>query len=84
MTGSYGRRQYTLDDISYFTIPTFEVPAGYCEVDVTLYHDEDKTHCTMIAGHFTISVSAKESGGKLDTLSPAPHWMIFEKKVHLE
>ncbi|RDX44369.1 hypothetical protein OH76DRAFT_1359619 [Lentinus brumalis] len=82
--GSYGDRQYTLDDISYFTIPRSEVPAGYCEVDVTLYHDEHKTHCTMIAGHFAMSVSSKESGEKPDTLSPAPHWMIFEKKVHFE
>ncbi len=76
--------EYTLDGVAYFTIPTSEVPAGYCEVDVTLLHDEHKTYCTMIAGHFAISVAPKESGGKLDTLSPAPHWMIFEKKLHLE
>ncbi|KAI0690414.1 hypothetical protein C8T65DRAFT_834403 [Cerioporus squamosus] len=82
--GSYRDRQYTLDGVSYFTIPTAEVPEGYCEVDVTLYHDEHKTHCTMVAGHFAISASPMESGGKPDTLSPAPHWVIFEKKVHLE
>ncbi|RPD61321.1 hypothetical protein L227DRAFT_546233 [Lentinus tigrinus ALCF2SS1-6] len=79
MGRSYPCCQYTLDGVSYFTVTTNQIPAGYCEVDVTIC--APMTHCTMIAGHFAIAASAKESGGKLDTLSPSTHWIVFEKKL---
>ncbi|RPD75593.1 hypothetical protein L226DRAFT_612606 [Lentinus tigrinus ALCF2SS1-7] len=78
MGRSYPCCQYTLDGVSYFTVTTNQIPAGYCEVDVTIC--APMTHCTMIADHFAIAASAKESGGKLDTLSPSTHWIVFEKK----
>ncbi|RPD61330.1 hypothetical protein L227DRAFT_610364 [Lentinus tigrinus ALCF2SS1-6] len=79
--GSSGNSLYTLDDVSYFMIPVGYVPAGYCEVDVTLIGDID-IHCTMIAGHFAAAISESKPGGRLDTISPSPHWVIFEKKLH--
>ncbi|KAI0703656.1 hypothetical protein C8T65DRAFT_696695 [Cerioporus squamosus] len=73
------RHLLTLDGVSYFVISAEYVPAGYCEVDVTLFDNGSETFCTMIAGHYAASISSSTSGGKLDTLSPSPHWVIFEK-----
>ena len=68
--------QYTLDGVGYFTIDATDIPAGYSEVDMTVAG----RNCGMIDGHVAYALAAKVPGGLLDTLSPAAHWFLVEKK----
>ncbi|KAI0325323.1 hypothetical protein GY45DRAFT_1261031 [Cubamyces sp. BRFM 1775] len=78
--GSRRKPQYTLDGISYFTIDVRSIPAGYCEVDVTVIDNGRTVDCMMVSGHVAVEASASTVGGQLDTLAPAPQWFLFEKK----
>ncbi|KAI0828586.1 hypothetical protein BC628DRAFT_1409164 [Trametes gibbosa] len=72
---------YKLDGIPYFTIPVRSIPPGYCEVDVTLLDDLVEIPCGMVAGHVATIATAKELGGPLNTLAPAPQWFIYKKET---
>ncbi|KAI0738923.1 hypothetical protein C8Q80DRAFT_1275134 [Daedaleopsis nitida] len=78
--GRYGCDKYTLDGVEYFTLSMEDIPAGYAEVDVSLFDSGVETKCMMIAGHVGFSVSSKVPGGVLDTVSPAPHWFMCPKR----
>ena len=75
-----GEWQYTLDDVKYPVIQFGDVPAGYCEVDVTLDDDGIITESVMLAGHVAYSVSSMDNTGRLDTIQPASHWFMLAKK----
>lgn len=72
---------YTLDEVPYFTIEVGSIPAGYAEVDVTVIDYKQSFPCNMIAGHLATMATAKEPGGVLDTIAPAPQWFMIEKKT---
>ncbi|EIW55111.1 uncharacterized protein TRAVEDRAFT_51237 [Trametes versicolor FP-101664 SS1] len=71
---------YTLDGVPYFTVDIESIPAGCCEVDVMVDDNGQQIPCTMIAGHVASVATAKDPGGPLDTLAPAPQWFMMEKK----
>ncbi|EIW55108.1 uncharacterized protein TRAVEDRAFT_172771 [Trametes versicolor FP-101664 SS1] len=72
---------YTLDGVPYFTIDVGSIPAGYAEVDVTVVDNGQPFPCKMIAGHLATVATAKEPGGVLNTIAPAPQWFMVEKKT---
>ncbi|OJT14288.1 hypothetical protein TRAPUB_9148 [Trametes pubescens] len=72
---------YTLDGIPYFTIAVGSIPAGYAEVDVTVVDNGQPFPCKMIAGHLATAATAKDPGGALNTIAPAPQWFMIEKKT---
>ncbi|KAL1949116.1 hypothetical protein VTO73DRAFT_10922 [Trametes versicolor] len=72
---------YTLDGVPYFTIDVGSIPAGYAEVDVTVVDNGQPFPCKMIAGHLATVATAKEPGGVLNTIAPAPQWFMIEKKT---
>ncbi len=75
------RVSYTLDGVPYFTIAVGSIPAGYAEVDVTVVDNQEPSPCKMIVGHLATAATAKEPGGVLDTIAPAPQWFMIEKKT---
>lgn len=77
----FGAASYTLDGIPYPTVQFKDIPAGYCEVDVIVDDAEQLFPCTMIAGHVASVATAKDPGGPLDTLAPAPQWFIIQKET---
>ncbi|KAH9855391.1 hypothetical protein C2E23DRAFT_724687 [Lenzites betulinus] len=79
IAASSGDVSYTLDGVPYTTIPIGSIPAGYCEVDVTVMDSHREIQYGMIAGHVAAIATAKKSGGPLDTLAPAPQWFMFQK-----
>ncbi|KAH9855392.1 hypothetical protein C2E23DRAFT_883330 [Lenzites betulinus] len=70
---------YMLDGVRYFTIPVQNIPPGYCEVDVTILDNFTEIPCGMVAGHVASFATAKEPGGPLNTLAPAPQWFMYKK-----
>ncbi|KAI0654377.1 hypothetical protein C8Q70DRAFT_1058473 [Cubamyces menziesii] len=80
----FRKPRYTLDGISYFTIDVVSIPAGYCEVDVTVIDNGHIIDCMMVSGHVAVEASASVAGGQLDTLAPAPQWFLFEKKSNAD
>lgn len=75
-----GRRGYLeVDGVEYFAIATGSIPAGYSEVDVIVDDNGTVIQCKMVAGHVGMTLSAKEPGGELNTLSPSTQWFMFEK-----
>lgn len=78
-SGRYGA-SYTLDGVPYSTVNIGSIPAGCCEVDVMVDDNGQQIPCTMIAGHVASVATAKDPGGPLDTLAPAPQWFMMEKK----
>ncbi|KAI0738926.1 hypothetical protein C8Q80DRAFT_1275137 [Daedaleopsis nitida] len=70
-------KSYTLDGVVYPTINMESIPAGYAEVDIVV----DEMTYVMLAGHVAFSVSSKEQGGKLDTVSPSPQWFLGPKNL---
>ncbi|KAI0819419.1 hypothetical protein BC628DRAFT_1402720 [Trametes gibbosa] len=76
---SYGDISYTLDGVPYTTIRIAGIPAGHCEVDVTVVDNCREVTYGMIAGHVASIATAKNPGGLLDTWAPAPQWFMFEK-----
>ncbi len=73
--------EYTLDGVPYFTIAIGSIPAGYCEVDVTLDDNGKVFDCMMVAGHVASAWSSSPNAGPgaFDTISPAPQWFMFVK-----
>ncbi|EIW55113.1 uncharacterized protein TRAVEDRAFT_51239 [Trametes versicolor FP-101664 SS1] len=73
--------EYTLDGVPYFTIPIGDIPAGYCEVNVTVNDNGEVFDCMMVAGHVaSVWPSSPNAGlGTFDTISPAPQWLVFVK-----
>ncbi|KAH9899269.1 hypothetical protein C8Q73DRAFT_313059 [Cubamyces lactineus] len=70
---------YTLDGVSYFTMPFESIPEGYGEVDVTIDDDGKEVPCLMVAGNLAFSVTESTPGGKLDIVSPSPQWYMLQK-----
>ncbi|KAL1949119.1 hypothetical protein VTO73DRAFT_10925 [Trametes versicolor] len=75
------RASYTLDGVPYSTVDIARIPAGCCEVDVIVDDNGQQFPYTMFSGHVASVVTAKDPGGPLDTLAPAPQWFIVEKKT---
>ncbi|KAJ8481919.1 hypothetical protein ONZ51_g5702 [Trametes cubensis] len=71
--------KYTLDGVSYFTLPFERIPDGYGEVDVMIDDDGKEIPCMMVAGNLAFSVTESTPGGKLDTVSPSPQWYMLQK-----
>ncbi|OJT14294.1 hypothetical protein TRAPUB_9154 [Trametes pubescens] len=73
--------EYTLDGVPYFTIAIGSIPAGYCEVDVTLDDNGKVFDCMMVAGHVASAWSSSPNAGPdaFDTISPAPQRFMFVK-----
>ncbi|CDO68660.1 hypothetical protein BN946_scf184790.g9 [Trametes cinnabarina] len=74
------RREYMLDGVQYFTIRVQDIPAGYCEVDVTVNDNGVRLDCNMIAGHVASKVLRSEPDGEKNTLTPSAQWFIYEKR----
>ena len=67
--------ELVLDKVSYPIIDSDDVPAGFCEVDVTLDDNGVTLPCMMVSGHLAHSVEGK----KKDTIRPIPSWFMFVK-----
>lgn len=72
---------YTLDGVPYFTIEVGSIPAGYSEVDVMVVDNGTEVPCKMVAGHVAMAATAREPGGVVNTIAPAPQWFMLEKKT---
>ena len=56
-----------------------DIPPGYAEVDLILEQSCSETPYMLVAGHVAYAASAKEPGGKIDTVSPSPQWFVHLK-----
>ncbi|EIW55112.1 uncharacterized protein TRAVEDRAFT_51238 [Trametes versicolor FP-101664 SS1] len=63
---------YTLDGVPYLTVDVGSIPPEYCEADVTIVDNRATSPCQMIAGHMASVATAKDVGGPLNALAPAP------------
>ncbi|KAI0828589.1 hypothetical protein BC628DRAFT_1428577 [Trametes gibbosa] len=70
---------YILDGVRMLTLGSKASPNGCCEVDVTVKDDGREIPYGMVAGHVATVVTAKDPGGPLDTLAPAPQWFVYKK-----
>jgi hypothetical protein len=64
------------EGLRYPVIDTYNIPQGFCEVDVKLDDNGQKFDCVMVAGHVGYVASGKNA---LDTLQPAAEWFMFVK-----
>ncbi|CDO68663.1 hypothetical protein BN946_scf184790.g12 [Trametes cinnabarina] len=71
--------KYVLDGVPYFTISVEKIPAGYCEVDVTVDDNGIRLKCNMTAGHVASKVLSCDPDGEKNTVMPSAQWFIYEK-----
>lgn len=70
-----GPYRLILDEVQYAIMSDNAIPVGFCEVDVELDDNGEKSDCMMVSGHMGARIQREER----DTISPLPAWFIFIK-----
>jgi len=66
-----------LDGVQYPFTDLYNIPVGFCEVDVKLIDNGDQFDSMMVAGH--VGSLAEGEDKVLDTLRPVAGWFMFIK-----
>ncbi|KAF9484824.1 hypothetical protein BDN70DRAFT_849120 [Pholiota conissans] len=65
-----------LDGVQYGAVGAYNLPSGFCDVDVLLNDNGKEFDCMMVSGHLAL----KTEGEDRDTVRPHPGWLMFIKE----